>query len=39
MRNSFTEYKRLLITFTYQEQIDELTRKIREILVKIMMEI
>ena len=32
MRNSFSDYKNLLSTFTYEEQVNELNQKIYEIL-------
>ena len=32
MRNPCTDYKILLDTFTYEEQIDEINRKINELL-------
>ena len=32
MRNSFSDYKKLLSTFTYEEQINELNQKIYEVL-------
>ena len=32
MRNSFSDYKKLLSTFTYKEQINELNQKIYEVL-------
>ena len=34
MRNSFTDYKKLLSTFTYEEQVNELNQKIYEVLNK-----
>ena len=34
MRNPCTDYKILLDTFTYEEQIDEINRKINELLNK-----
>ena len=34
MRNSFSDYKKLLSTFTYEEQINELNQKIYEVLNK-----
>ena len=34
MRNSFSDYKKLLSTFTYEEQINELNQKIYEVLIK-----
>ena len=34
MRNSFSNYKKLLSTFTYEEQINELNQKIYEVLNK-----
>ena len=34
MRNPCTDYKILLNTFTYEEQIDEINRKINELLNK-----
>ena len=30
MRNPFTDYKSLLDTFSYEEQIDEINKKIHE---------
>ena len=32
MRNSFSDYKKLLSTFTYEEQVNELNQKIYEVL-------
>ena len=34
MRNSFTDYKKLLSTFIYEEQVNELNQKIYEVLNK-----
>ena len=34
MRNSFSDYKKLLSSFTYEEQVNELNQKINEILSK-----
>ena len=34
MRNSFSDYKKLLSTFTYEEQINEFNQKIYEVLNK-----
>ena len=34
MRNSFTDYKILLRTFSYDEQINEINQKINELLNK-----
>ena len=34
MRNSFSHYKKLLSTFTYEEQVNELNEKIYEVLNK-----
>ena len=31
MRNPFTDYKTLLDTFSYEEQIDEINQKIHEL--------
>ena len=31
MRNRFTDYKSLLDTFSYKEQIDEINKKIHEL--------
>ena len=31
MRNPFTDYKSLLDTFSYKEQIDEINKKIHEL--------
>ena len=34
MSNSFSDYKKLLSTFTYEEQVNELNQKIYEVLYK-----
>ena len=34
MRNSFTDYKKLLSTFTYEEQVNELNQKMYKALNK-----
>ena len=34
MRNSFSDYKKSLSTFTYEEQVNELNPKIYEVLNK-----
>ena len=34
MRHSFSDYKKLLSTFTYEEQINELNQNIYEVLKK-----
>ena len=34
MRNSFIDYKTLLDTFSYEEQIDEINQKIHELAHK-----
>ena len=34
MSNSFSDYKKLLSIFTYEEQVNELNQKIYEVLYK-----
>ena len=34
MSNSFSDYKKSLSTFTYEEQVNELNQKIYEVLYK-----